>query len=71
MSAKPTARKRTATPTPIISQRLQLLAQATARLAKAERLVKQWRRDADRPQICIHCRVLRRCASELSRILKP
>ncbi len=68
MTAKPTARKRTATP--IITQRLQLLAQATARLAKAERLVAKWRNDAA-GQPAWTVATIRRCAHQLERILKP
>ncbi len=86
MTAKPTARKRPATPTPIITQRLSLLAEATARLAKAERLVKRWRREADRftykldawtvgsanrAKLKTTAITLRWCADDLERILKP
>ncbi len=74
MTAKPTARKRPATP--IISQRLQRLAEATARLTNAQRLLTQWSRRADAWEKLLwrdpaQEMVLRRCIKELERVLKP
>ncbi len=86
LTTKPKSRKRPAKPAPIITQRLSLLAEATARLAKAERLAARWRREADRftykleawtvgsanrAKLKTTAITLRWCADDLERILKP